>query len=53
MVQRLLSITETLQADTADALAVALCHAHSRGNILTSVVPPNKKKQKSWREYSP
>lgn len=30
MVQRLLNLKEGLQADTADALAVALCHAHAR-----------------------
>lgn len=30
MVQRLLNLTGSLQADRADALAVALCHAHAR-----------------------
>jgi len=30
MVQRLLNIAGNLQADAADALAVALCHAHAR-----------------------
>lgn len=30
MVQRLLNLTGKLQADAADALAVALCHAHAR-----------------------
>ncbi|OGT35446.1 MAG: crossover junction endodeoxyribonuclease RuvC [Gammaproteobacteria bacterium RIFCSPHIGHO2_12_FULL_37_14] len=30
MVQRLLNLSKTLQADAADALAVALCHAHMR-----------------------
>lgn len=30
MVQRLLNITSGLQADAADALAVALCHAQAR-----------------------
>lgn len=30
MVQRLLNLTGGLQADTADALAIALCHAHAR-----------------------
>lgn len=30
MVRRLLNLSEQLQADTADALAVALCHAHAR-----------------------
>ena len=31
MVQRLLNITQKLQLDASDALAVALCHAHARG----------------------
>jgi len=30
MVQRLLNLKATLQADEADALAIALCHAHAR-----------------------
>lgn len=30
MVQRLLGLAESLQADEADALGLALCHAHSR-----------------------
>ncbi len=30
MVKRLLNLSEKLQADAADALAVALCHAHAR-----------------------
>jgi len=31
MIKRLLNLRESLQADAADALAIALCHAHSRG----------------------
>jgi crossover junction endodeoxyribonuclease RuvC len=30
MVKRLLNMTDKLQADAADALAIALCHAHAR-----------------------
>lgn len=30
MVKRLLNLSKILQADAADALAVALCHAHAR-----------------------
>lgn len=30
MVKRILNIADELQADAADALAVALCHAHAR-----------------------
>jgi crossover junction endodeoxyribonuclease RuvC len=33
MVRLLLNIKNTLQADAADALAVAICHSHSRLNI--------------------
>jgi crossover junction endodeoxyribonuclease RuvC len=31
MIRLLLSLKGELQADSADALAVAVCHAHSRG----------------------
>jgi crossover junction endodeoxyribonuclease RuvC len=31
MVRRLLNLTGPMGADAADALAIALCHAHSRG----------------------
>jgi crossover junction endodeoxyribonuclease RuvC len=31
MVKRLLNLRDTLQADAADALAIALCHAQARG----------------------
>jgi crossover junction endodeoxyribonuclease RuvC len=31
MVKRLLNLANKLQADAADALAIALCHAHARG----------------------
>jgi crossover junction endodeoxyribonuclease RuvC len=31
MVKRLLNLQNKLQADAADALAIALCHAHARG----------------------
>jgi len=55
MVQRLLNLTEKLQADTADALAVALCHAHSRKNLLNEMQNSSKSKKKriTWREYVP
>jgi crossover junction endodeoxyribonuclease RuvC len=54
MVKRLLNISIDLQADAADALAVALCHAHMRfcsnkiGEKVTS-----KKRSSSWRDYQP
>lgn len=34
MVKRLLNLTDAIQADAADALAVALCHAHGRNYRL-------------------
>lgn len=34
MVKMLLGLSDTPQADAADALAVALCHAHSRVSLL-------------------
>ena len=34
MVMRLLNLTESPQADAADALAAALCHAHAGTNML-------------------
>lgn len=33
MVKALLSLSKAPQADAADALAVAICHAHTRGSI--------------------
>lgn len=40
--------------DAADALAVAICHAHSRPNpaVLASI-PPARSKATSWRHYRP
>lgn len=51
MVQRLLNITEKLQADAADALAVALCHAHSRFSLIKMNQRTSKKRNPSWRHY--
>jgi crossover junction endodeoxyribonuclease RuvC len=40
--------------DAADALAVAICHAHSRPNpALLASIPPAKSKATSWRHYRP
>lgn len=52
MVKTLLNLKETLQADEADALAIALCHAHSRsahGQI--SFARRGKKGKSNWRDY--
>lgn len=54
MVKRLLNLTHTLQADAADALAIALCHAHTRFSLKRiGEVPTRKKKRSSWRSYQP
>ncbi len=37
MVQRLLNLNHSLQADAADALAIAICHAQYRSNPLLKV----------------
>lgn len=52
MVKRLLNLSEDLQADAADALAVALCHAHTRLSLQSlGLSPLRSKKNKSWRNY--
>lgn len=54
MVKRLLNITADLQADAADALAVALCHAHARFSLnKTGQVTLSKRRSSSWRAYQP
>ncbi len=54
MVKRLLNISIELQADAADALAIALCHAHSRFCSSKIAAPARtKKRSSSWRNYQP
>jgi crossover junction endodeoxyribonuclease RuvC len=62
MVMRLLNIQGDLQADAADALAIALCHAHTRSSLVKihqsaeMIVKGKQKKQKKasrWRDYQP
>jgi crossover junction endodeoxyribonuclease RuvC len=53
MVKRLLNISEKLQADAADALAIALCHAHTRFSLVTKMNLPARRKRSSWRDYQP
>jgi crossover junction endodeoxyribonuclease RuvC len=52
MVKCLLKYSNSLQADEADALAVALCHAHTRYSLnkLQLKSMPRKRKT-SWRNY--
>ncbi len=55
MVRQLLGIKDNLQADAADALAIALCHAHTRSSIQKTMGgnTPSRKKRNSWRDYRP
>jgi len=47
MVGLLLNLTPPLQEDAADALGVAICHAHSRNRPLH--VPTRKRRSRRWR----
>lgn len=47
MVRVLLALPETPAEDEADALAIALCHAHSMG------IPARKRAAASWRDWRP
>ena len=47
MVRILLALPEPPGEDEADALAIALCHAHSMG------IPARKRAAASWRDFRP
>lgn len=47
MVRVLLALPEQPAEDEADALAIALCHAHSMG------IPARKRAAASWRDWRP
>jgi crossover junction endodeoxyribonuclease RuvC len=47
MVRLLLSLPEEPAEDEADALALALCHAHSMG------IPARRRAAASWRDFRP
>ncbi|MCF7984985.1 MAG: crossover junction endodeoxyribonuclease RuvC [Thiohalocapsa sp.] len=47
MVRILLALTELPGEDEADALAIALCHAHSMG------IPARRRAAASWRDWRP
>lgn len=49
MVKILLNIKGKLQSDAADALAVALCHAHARLNPNRLGTMGTRRKRSSWR----
>jgi len=47
MIRAILGVREELQADAADALAVALCHAHSRN--LPAPMAQLRRSRRRWR----
>src|SRR5208282_4879165 len=49
MVQRLLAISEPPRTDAADALACAICHAHSGGGIAVLSQLLDQKNRRSAR----
>lgn len=49
MVKRLLNLNQNLQADEADALAIAVCHAHSRGVVQKlGISVSRRRRNKRW-----
>jgi len=55
MVKLILGLTTVpTPHDAADALAVAICHAHARPmSALAASLPPPKSRATSWRQYRP
>jgi len=53
MVKRLLNLSKKLQADEADALAIALCHAHTRNSPALFKTQKSSVRRSSWRQYRP
>ncbi len=52
MVKQLLRLSGKLQADAADALAIALCHAHARFSVQTLGARRGRsRRSSSWRNY--
>lgn len=54
MVKQLLNYPDPLQADEADALAIALCHAHTRSSLMQLKLKSKpRKRNTSWRNFKP
>ena len=51
MVKCLLNLSQPLQADAADALAIAICHANNRSGLAALVATRSRvrKRARSWR----
>lgn len=52
MVKCLLAIQAQLEVDEADALAIALCHAHVRSSLHKASMTGRRKRQ-GWRNFQP
>lgn len=52
MVAHILKLPGLPQADAADALAIALCHAHTRNSLVKSAGSMSTRNA-SWRHYTP
>jgi len=48
MMSMLLNLEKGLQADQADALAIALCHAHNRGVVASIPLPARRRTSGRW-----
>lgn len=48
MVSAILGLHKSLQADAADALAVAICHAHNRSSLTRSLAISQNRRRR-WR----
>lgn len=53
MVTALLGLSGRPQADAADALAIALCHAHTRGGLTAMSGQLSRKRGSRWRDFKP
>lgn len=53
MLTALLGLPEVAQADASDALAVAVCHLHSRGPAQVSGLVTSRRRVTSWRNFKP
>ncbi|MBE0508603.1 MAG: crossover junction endodeoxyribonuclease RuvC [Marinospirillum sp.] len=53
MVKSLLKLSATPQADAADALAIAMCHAYTSSGLLALSGQLGRKRGSSWRNFDP
>lgn len=53
MISAILGLSATPQADAADALAIALTHAHARSGLLKRGAPARRSGRSQWRNFRP